>query len=195
MGKLVIAEFLTLDGVMQAPGGEDEDRSGGFDRGGWQRPYYDDVGSKAVVEGIEKADGYLLGRKTYELFAGYWPTAPLEERTVAEPLNSRPKYVVSRTLPEPLKWSKASLIKGDIVREVTALKAREDLMLMGSGELAQTLINANLVDEYSLMVHPLVLGKGKRLFREGGNNLTLKLLSSTTTSKGVMMLRYQTERP
>lgn len=195
MGKLVVAEFLTLDGVLQAPGGEDEDRSDGFDKGGWQRPYFDDVFMKAVVDGINAADGYLLGRKTYDIFSAYWPTSSSpEERTVAEPLNSRPKYVASRTLAEPLKWDKASLVKGDVVREVAALKERENLMVMGSGELAQTLINANLVDEYSLMFHPLVLGKGKRLFREGGKNQTLRLLSSTTTSKGVVIARYQNER-
>src|SRR5438093_12075918 len=105
MRNLVVNEFLTFDGVMQAPGGEDEDRSGGFEHGGWQQSYFDDVFGKAVEEGMAGAGGFVLGRRTWELFAGYWPTAPAEEQAVAEPLNTLPKYVATRTLPEPLAWS------------------------------------------------------------------------------------------
>ncbi len=196
MGDLVVTEFLTLDGVMQGPGGQDEDRSGGFDRGGWQMPYYDDVFAKAVTEEIGGASGYLLGRKTYDIFSAYWPTAPQEEQTVAVPLNSRPKYVVSNTLREPLAWNNSRLIKGDLVREIGALKEHngKKILVIGSGELAQSLMAADLVDEYYLMFHPLILGKGKRLFREGGKVQALRLVSSLTTSKGVIIARFRPER-
>ncbi len=196
MGKLVVAEFLTLDGVMQGPGGEEEDRSGGFDRGGWQRPYYDEVFGKTVTEGIAKADAYLLGRRTYDIFAAYWPTAQPEDQSIAGPLNSRPKHVVSRTLKEPLPWNNSTLIKGDIAEGVAAIRNQpgKNIMLMGSGELAQILMKEDLVDEYSLMFHPLVLGKGRKLFREGGRLQTLNLVGSTTTSKGVLMATYRPAR-
>ena len=195
MRKLIVSEFLTMDGVMQAPGGENEDRDGGFDRGGWQRPYFDNVFAKAVIEGIGGSGGFVLGRRTYDIFSAYWPTASSEEKDVADPLNNLPKYVVSRTLREPLVWRNSILLKGDVADEIRSLKEQpgRDLMMMGSGELAQTMIKEGLVDEYGLMIHPLVLGKGKRLFREGGNGQVLKLLSSATTSTGVLILRYRTE--
>ncbi len=196
MRKLVVSEFLTLDGVMQGPGGKDEDRSGGFDLGGWQMSYFDDVAAKIVIDGINEAGGYLFGRRTYDIFAGYWPKAPPEEKSVADPLNNKPKYVVSRTLREPLAWAGSHLIKGDVATQVKALKEQpgNDIMIMGSGELVQTLMKEGLVDEYFLMVHPVVLGKGKRLFRDDGAYQTLSLVSSTTTPKGVVMARYRTEQ-
>ena len=195
MRKLIVSEFLTLDGVMQAPGGKDEDPSGGFDRGGWQMPYFDDVFAKRVVAGISNSGGFVLGRKTYDLFFAYWPTAPQEQKDVAVPLNALPKYVVSRTLREPLKWENSILLKDDIAEEIRSLKDQpgRDLMTMGSGELVQTMIKEGLVDEYYLMIHPLVLGKGKRLFREGGAGQVLKLVESASSSTGVMILRYQVE--
>ncbi len=195
MRKLVVSEFLTLDGVMQAPGGADEDRSGGFNHGGWQRPYFDDISARTIVEGLNDSGGFVLGRRTYEIFAAYWPTAPTEEQDFAGPLNSLPKHVASKTLREPLAWNNSTLIKGDIVKGIASLKDQpgKNLMVIGSGDLAQTLIEHDLVDEYFLMIHPLVLHSGRRLFREGGEPRRLKLLDSKTTSNGVMILRYQTD--
>jgi dihydrofolate reductase len=196
MRKLTVSEFLTLDGVMQAPGSPDEDRSGGFNHGGWQLQYFDDIGAKEIIEGITEAGGFLLGRKTYEIFATYWPTAPEEEQAVAGPLNNLPKFVVSKTLREPLAWNNSTLIAGNVAEEVAKLKRQSgnDIRVIGSGELVQTLMKHDLVDEYDLMIHPLVLGSGKHLFREGGSNQTLKLLDFKTTSKGVTILKYKTEK-
>ncbi len=195
MRKIIVSEFLTLDGVMQAPGSPDEDRSGGFNYGGWQEQYFDDIGFKEIVEGITETGGFLLGRKTYEIFASYFPTAPAEMQAVAGPLNNLPKFVVSKTLREPLAWNNSTLISGDVVKEVARLKRQSgnDLRVIGSGELVQTLMKHDLVDEYYLMIHPLVLGSGKHLFREGGSKQALKLLDFKTTSKGVMILKYKTE--
>src|SRR6185503_15981137 len=122
MRKLIVSEFLTLDGVMQAPGGADEDRSGGFEHGGWQQSYIDDIFGNFIVEGIAGASGFVLGRKTYEIFAGYWPTAPAEEKVIADPLNNFPKFVASRTLSEPLGWNNSKLIAGDLAEGVKKLK-------------------------------------------------------------------------
>jgi len=196
MRKLVVSEFLTLDGVMQAPGGPDEDRSGGFKHGGWQLPYFDDIFAKAVIEGLAGAGGFILGRKTYEIFAAYWPTAPAEEQAAAGPLNNLPKFVASKTLRESLAWNNSTLIAGDVVKEVAKLKQQsgKNLQVIGSGELVQTLMKRDLVDEYALMIHPLVLGSGIHLFREGGSKQALKLIDSKTTSKGVMILKYETEK-
>ncbi len=196
MRKIIVSEFLTLDGVMQAPGSPDEDRSGGFEHGGWQLPYFDDSFAKAVIEGLTEAGGFILGRKTYEIFAAYWPTAPVEEQAVAGPLNNLPKFVVSKTLHEPLAWNNSTLIAGDVVKEVDKLKRESgnDIRVIGSGELVQTLMKHDLVDEYDLMIHPLVLGSGKHLFRERGSKQTLKLLDFKTTSKGVTILKYKTEK-
>jgi dihydrofolate reductase len=193
MRRLVVTEFLTLDGVMQAPGLPDEDRSGGFEHGGWQAPYFDQVFADAVVEGIAGAGGFVLGRKTYEILGGYWPTAPAEERDVAEPLNSLPKYVASRTLGEPLAWSNSTLITGDVPDGVRRLKEEpgRDLGVIGSGELVQALMRQGLVDEYRLMIHPLVLGSGSRLFRNGNERRPLTLVDSTTTTTGVLLATYR----
>lgn len=196
MRKIIVSEFLTLDGVMQAPGSPDEDRSGGFNHGGWQMPYFDDIFAKAIIEGLTGAGGFVVGRKTYEIFAAYWPTAPAEVQAFAEPLNNLPKFVASKTMREPLAWNNSTLIAGDVVKEVAKLKRQSgnDLRVIGSGELVQTLMKHDLVDEYDLMIHPLVLGSGKHLFREGGSKQTLKLLDFKTTSKGVTILKYKTEK-
>jgi dihydrofolate reductase len=193
MARLVVSEFLTLDGVMQAPGGPDEDRRGGFEHGGWQQSYFDDIFGKAITEGIAGAGGFVLGRKTYEIFAGYWPTAPAEEREVAEPLNSLPKYVASRTLREPLAWNNSTLISGDMVDGLRKLKQQpgKDLLVIGSGDLAQTLIEHDLVDEYNLMIHPVVLGSGARLFRDGKTKRPLRLIDATPTTTGVLIATYR----
>ena len=190
--KLVAVEFLTLDGIMQGPGGPNEDREGGFEHGGWQMPYNDEVMGKAASEGISSAGGYLFGRKTYEIFAAYWPHQP-DDAPFAATLNELPKYVASRTLKEPLEWAKSTLLKGDVADEVRKLKEQpgEDLVLMGSGDLAQTLMAHDLIDEYSLWIHPIVLGNGKRLFRDGGPTKPLRLVDSTTSGTGVLLLTYR----
>ena len=187
MRRVIVSEFLSLDGVMQAPGNTDE----GFQYGGWQRPYFDDVMGAVVDKGLKAAGGLLLGRRTYDHFAGCWPTAPEEQEP--ELMNDLPKFVASSTLKEPLAWSNSALLKGDVPGEVAELKERAggDLMVLGSGELAQTLMGHNLVDEYQLMVHPVVLGNGKRLFRDDGSRRLLRLVNSTTTGTGVLLLTYR----
>jgi dihydrofolate reductase len=166
MRKLIVSEFLTLDGVMQASGGVDEDPSGGFEHGGWQGPYWDDIGGAAVTDLMDATGGILLGRRTYELFAGFWPTV---DDAFAAVMNSLPKHVASTTLEEPLAWNNSRLIKGDVAGEIAKLKEDpgKDIQVIGSGGLVQTLMEHQLVDEYRLMIHPIVLGSGKRLFRDG----------------------------
>jgi dihydrofolate reductase len=192
MSKVVVSTFLSLDGVMQAPGSSEEDRSSGFEHGGWQMPYFDDVMGQAVGQGFATTDGFLLGRKTYEIFAGYWPNQPDDDPTAAA-MNGMQKYVASRTLQEPLQWSNSTLLKGDVVEEIAKLKQQggNELQVIGSGEFAQTLIDSDLVDEYRLMVHPIVLGTGKRLFRDGTKKTPLRLVDSTTSTTGVLILTYQ----
>jgi dihydrofolate reductase len=192
MSNLIVSEFLSLDGVMQAPGSPDEDPSGGFEHGGWQLPYLDDAAGSAISEGMATTGGFLLGHKTYELFAGFWPSQP-DDDPFAATLNSLPKYVASTTLQEPLAWRNATLLQGDVAEAVAKLKQQpgEDLVVLGSGELAQTLMRHGLVDEYRLMVHPLVLGSGKRLFRDGNPRAALRLVDSKTTTTGVLILTYE----
>lgn len=192
MRKVIVSEFLTLDGIMQAPGGSDEDLEGGFEHGGWQMPYFDDVAGSAVDEGFAAAGGLLLGRKTYEIFAGYWPNQPADDPFVGT-MNSMPKFVASRTLEEPLKWQNSTLLTGDVAEEVTKLKEQPGghLMVIGSGDFAQTLMQHGLVDELALMVHPLVLGSGKRLFRDGNPRTPLRLVDSKTSGTGVLILTYE----
>jgi dihydrofolate reductase len=193
MRKVIVSEFVSLDGVMQAPGHLDEDRDGGFEQGGWQVPYFDDVMGSAVDKGLRTAGGLLLGRRTYEHFAGYWPTAPEDQEP--ELMNDLPKFVASTSLAEPMAWSNSTLLKGDVAVEVAKLKDRSggDLLVLGSGDLAQTLMRDNLVDEFRLMVHPLVIGSGKRLFRDGDSRKSLRLVDSTTTGTGVLLLTYSPE--
>jgi len=190
MAKIVVSEFVTLDGVMQGPGGKDEDTSGGFDKGGWQFNYPDHSAGATVPEGFERADGLLLGRRTYEIFAGYWPTVPADD-IVGKSMNRFQKYVVSTTLTEPLGWENSMLIKGDVPAAVNELRAKpgKDILVIGSGELTQTLIANNLVDEYRLMVYPFILGQGKKLFRDGTEGPRLRLASSTEVG-GVLLLTY-----
>jgi dihydrofolate reductase len=192
MRKLVVTEFLTLDGVMQGPGDLNEDRSGGFDQGGWQLAFFDDVFGRAVLDGFANAGGFLLGRRTYEIFAAYWPNQPAED-PVAGPLNSLPKHVVSTTLREPLSWQNSNLVSGNVAHEIASLKDQpgKEIQVIGSGELVQTLIRNELVDEYRLMIHPIVLGNGKRLFREGGTPARMRLVDSKTTTTGVLILTYE----
>lgn len=191
MRRLVINEQLTLDGVMQGPGAPDEDTSGGFEHGGWAMPFFDEAMGRAAAEGMGSAGGLLLGRKTYEIFAAYWP-AQGADVPFATFLNTVPKYVVSRTAREPLAWNNSHLLQGDVGEAVTELKEGDggDLVVLGSGELAQTLIEQRLIDVYELWVVPIVLGSGKRLFRQGVPRTGLNLVTSTTSSTGVVMLTY-----
>jgi dihydrofolate reductase len=192
MRKVIVNEFMTLDGIMQAPGGEDEDTSGGFAHGGWHLQYFDELAEKWVLRGITEAGGFLLGRRTYEIFAAYWPNASEEEQVIAEPLNTKPKYVASTTLTEPLEWQNSTLLQGDVPRAVSALKQGDgaDVHVIGSTQLVQTLIEHDLVDELRLMIDPLLLGGGKTIFRDDGALRPLRLVDSQVTSTGVILATY-----
>ena len=194
MRKLVVAEFLSLDGVMQAPGAKDEDREGGFEYGGWQMGYNDDVSGERIGRSMAETGAFLLGRKTYEIFAAYWPTQP-DDNPFAKILNGLPKYVASTTLSEPLAWKSSTLLQGDVAEAVAELKRGEggNIVVLGSGGLVQTLFENDLVDEYALTISPVVLGSGKRLFRALPKK-SLKLADSVTTSTGVLMATYVPER-
>ena len=191
MRMLRVIEFLSLDGVMQAPGAPDEDTEGGFRHGGWQRPYLDEVVGAAAAEGMAATDAYLFGRKTYEKMAAYWPTAP-EDDPYARHLNSTVKYVASRTL-QALEWQNAQLLRGGVAKEVAALKEQPggNIAVLGSGDLVQTLIAHDLVDEYFLAVFPIVLGGGKRLFREADQARKLTLVDCKPTGTGCVLLTYR----
>jgi dihydrofolate reductase len=192
MRKVIANEWMTLDGVVQAPAYADEDTSGGFEHGGWHTPYFDDASMSWVVENVSGAGGYLLGRGTYERFAAHWPNAAGEEQMLAEPLNSLPKYVASTTLAEPLEWQNSTLLRGDVAKAVAELKAEDgrDLHVIGSPGLVQSLIGHDLIDELQLMIDPLVVGGGKRLFRDDGGLRPLRLVESQVTSTGAIIATY-----
>jgi dihydrofolate reductase len=194
MRKLTVSEFVSLDGVMQAPGGADEDTEGGFRQGGWQMAYFDDVAGERIGASMAQTGAFLFGRKTYEIFASYWPTQP-DDNPFAKILNGLPKYVASTTLGEPLAWQNSTLLQGDVAKAVAELKEGEggNIVVLGSGGLVQTLYENDLVDEYALMIHPIVLGSGKKLFRDVPKK-PLKLADSVTTSTGVVMATYVPER-
>jgi dihydrofolate reductase len=191
MRKVIVDEFMSLDGVMQAPGGEEEDTSGGFQHGGWSMQYIDEPAQKRVLEGIVEAGGFLLGRRTYDIFAAYWPNAPEEEQVIAEPLNTKPKYVASRTQTE-LEWQNSTVLDGDLADAVTALKQEDggDLHVIGSTELVQSLLDLGLVDELRLMINPVVVGGGKGIFRDDGQLRPLRLVESETTPSGAIFATY-----
>jgi dihydrofolate reductase len=190
MRKLITSTFLTLDGVMQAPGGPGEDESGGFAHGGWSVNYWDDLMGEVKSEEFDHPFDMLLGRRTYEILGAYWPTAP--EEAGGKPLNDATKYVASRGRPS-LDWGPAVLIEGDAAQGVAALKEGDgpELQVHGSGNLAQTLIRHGLVDEYHLWVFPLVLGRGKRLFADGTISAALRLVDSKMSTTGVFMGTYE----
>jgi dihydrofolate reductase len=192
VAKIVVSEFLTLDGVMQAPGDPNEDRSGGFEHGGWQLVYFDDVFGQTMMDAFAATGGLLLGRRTYETFAAHWPNQPAED-PLAGMMNGLAKYVVSSTLTEPLAWQNSSLIRDDVAGDVGRLREQpgKEIQVIGSGELVQTLVQHDLVDEYRLMIHPLVLGTGKRLFREGTSVTRLRLIDTKPTTTGVLILTYE----
>ena len=191
MSKIIVFNSLTLDGVMQAPGRLDEDVRGDFPYGGWATPYSDPEMGKAAAESGATAGGLLLGRRTYEDFFQVWPNRT--DNPYTDVLNNSQKYVASGTLKEPLPWMNSTLLKGNVPEAVAALKAQQgkDLVILGSGELIQTLMQYQLIDQFVLLIHPLVLGTGRRLFREGSTYSTLQLVDSRTTPSGVVIATYQ----
>jgi dihydrofolate reductase len=189
--RVVVTNHLTLDGVMQAPGRPDEDLRGGFEHGGWSLPYGDAVMGSVMAEGMARGGPLLLGRRTYEDFAGFWPNQTDNPFTAV--LNNVQKYVASTTLEEPLPWGNTTLLKGDAAEAVARLKEQpgKDLVILGSGALIQSLMRHNLIEEYLLMIHPLVLGSGRRLFTDGGAFAALRLVDTKTTTTGVVIATYQ----
>jgi dihydrofolate reductase len=192
MRKVIVNEWMTLDGVVQAPGAADEDSTGGFQHGGWHLPYFDDLSREWVVEGYAKAGGFLFGRRTYESLAAYWPNASNEEQPVAQPLNTKPKYVASRTLTGPLPWQNSTVLQGDVAAAVAGLKQEDgnDLHVIGSSELAHTLIEHGLVDDLRVMIDPLLVGGGKRIFRDDGARRPLRLVEAKMTTTGAILATY-----
>lgn len=192
--RLVVQEYMSLDGIVQAPSYPDEDTSGGFTRGGWNAPYIDEDALRWTIESVQSADAYLLGRGTFEMFAKHWPNASPAEAPppLAEPLNSRPKFVASTTLREPLGWSHAQLLRGDVVQAVWGKKhsGNGTLLCIGSPGLARTLLEADLVDELRLMIDPVLLGSGKRVFPEGNALRRFEVKASRTTRLGAILVTY-----
>jgi dihydrofolate reductase len=192
MGILTIATFMTLDGVMQAPGGPDEDRDGGFEHGGWSFPYFSDDMGEVVNDGFGRAEAILLGRRTYEIFAASWPNFPDKDDPVASRLNALPKYVVSTTLGQA-EWEPTTIVRGNVAGEVAKLKEQfaGEIQVHGSASLAQTLHTHGLIDEYRLFIEPLVLGAGKRLFEPGAEPTALRLVDSRPMGKGAVFATYR----
>ncbi|HET9291718.1 MAG TPA: dihydrofolate reductase family protein [Actinomycetota bacterium] len=191
MREITVFNSVTLDGVTQAPGRPDEDTRGGFANGGWAAPYMDEVMGRVAAEGMAGPGALLLGRRTYEDFHGFWPHQT--DNPFTEVLDNTRKYVASRTLREPLPWRNSTLLEGDAAEAVARLKEQpgEDLTVLGSGELVQSLRRRDLVDRYVLLIHPLVLGSGRRLFPDGGPASTLRLVGSVPTTTGVIIATYQ----
>ena len=192
MRKLVAGTFLTLDGVMQAPGGPDEDRDGGFEHGGWLVPYFDDTFAEIMSEWTLRAGAFLLGRKTYDIFAGSWPNATDPADEIANALNSRPKHVASRT-PRKLAWNNSMQLKGDVATAVARLKQQDggEIQVHGSGDLLQTLLQHDLVDTLRLWQFPVTVGKGKRLFGEGTLARSFELVDTQANSMGAVLHVYE----
>jgi len=189
MGRLTVDMFLTLDGVVQAPGAPEEDPADGFRHGGWQAPFMDEESGEAITHHIAKMDALLLGRKTYDIFAAYWPKQS-NDMAIAKKLNAAPKYVASRTL-KTLAWQNSRLIDGDLAAAVTALKKKHgEVRTIGSAGLVQSLLQHDLVDRFNLWVYPLVLGEGKRLFGTGTVPTGLRLVESKSYPGGGVHLVY-----
>ncbi len=192
MRKLVVGTFLTLDGVMQAPGGPNEDREGGFEHGGWLVPYFDEKLGEIMTEWTRRAGAFLLGRKTYEIFAASWPKSTDPGDEIATALNTRPKFVASRTL-DKVNWNNSRLLKGDVAEEVAKLKQQEggEIQVHGSGDLLQTLLKHNLIDTFRIWQFPVVIGAGKRLFDEGTIPGSLRLVDTQQTTTGAVLHVYE----
>lgn len=194
--ELTVTEFVTLDGVVQAPGGPEEDTSGGFTHGGWVQPHFSEEMGAHIVDIFSRADAFLLGRGTYEIFAGYWPRVTTPDDPIARPLNTLPKYVASTTL-RRVDWANSTLLEGDTVEAVRRLKASpgRELQVHGSGGLLQTLLAHDLVDVLHLHVIPVTLGSGRRLFGAGTQPRMLQLAASRITPNGVALLTYRRAGP
>jgi dihydrofolate reductase len=191
MRQITVVNSLSLDGVMQAPGRLDKDRRGGFEQGGWAQAYNDEVMGREMGNGMSGRGALLFGRRTYEDFASIWPNRT--DNPFTPVLNNSQKYVVSRTLEEPLPWVNSTLLKGDAAEMVARLKAEpgDNLTILGSGELVRSLVRRNLIDTFVLLIHPLLLGRGRRLFDDDGALAALTLVSSVPTTKGVIIATYQ----
>ena len=192
MRKLVVGTFTTLDGVMQAPGGPDEDRDGGFRHGGWLVPYFDEKFVEIMTDWTKRAGAFLLGRKTYEIFAGSWPKSSDPADEIATALNTRPKFVASRTL-DTLAWNNSHLLKGDVAEEVEKLKAQEggEIQVHGSSNLIQALLKHDLVDTLRIWQFPVVLGTGKRLFGEGTIPRSFRLVDTQMNTTDAVLHVYE----
>jgi dihydrofolate reductase len=193
MSRILVLESLSLDGVMQAPGRADEDLRGGFMHGGWAVPYNDPVMFKVMAEGMSQAGPLLFGRRTYQDFFKVWPARTDSPFSAA--LDNAEKYVASTTLTEPLPWKNSTLLKGAAADTVARLKRDldKDLLVMGSGELVRSLMRHSLIDEYFLLIHPLLIGSGRRLFPDDGSFAALRQVNSVTTTTGVLMATYRPE--
>jgi dihydrofolate reductase len=187
MGKVILSEFVTLDDVMEAPGGGE-----GFEQGGWQIPFFDEDINAYARGVLFESDALLLGRVTFELYAEAWPSIT-DDEGFADRMNSMPKFVASRTMTEPLAWN-ATLIKGDVVEEVNRLKQDRTLLINGSQELVRALMQRSLIDDYRIWIHPVVLGAGRRLFSDGIGVKGLSLKETRTTSSGVVILALDAAR-
>ena len=194
MGRIVTFTSVTLDGVMQAPGRADEDTRTGFKHGGWAARYADAVSAGFAGESMGRTSGLLLGRRTYEDFFSFWPKQ--KDNMFTDALNNQQKYVVSHTLKEPLEWKNSTLLKGDPMEAVRRLRAgsEDNLVVLGSGQLVRSLLSHDLVDEYVLLIHPLVLGSGTRLFADGGTKADLTLQGVKPTTTGVLIATYRPVR-
>jgi dihydrofolate reductase len=192
--RITVFNHLTLDGVMQSPAAPDEDPRDGFDRGGWAVGHEDDVMDRFIGEAMGRSTGMLLGRRSYEHMLGYWNTQPDSPFTPV--LNNSQKYVASTTLRDPMPWPNSTLLTGDVPAAVAELKQQGEgsLTVLGSGELLQTLMAHHLVDEFTLVIHPVVLGSGRRLFTDRGAYAQLEVTDSVTTTKGLMIATYRTMR-
>ncbi len=192
MRKLVVGTFLTLDGVMQAPGGPEEDRDGGFAHGGWSVKFWDELMGQRIVEDVRQAGALLLGRRTYEIFAAHWPRVTDKDDPVAFKLNSAPKYVASRTLTR-VEWNNSSLISGDVAAHVARIKEQPggEIQVHGSSNLIQTLLKHDLVDEFRLWIFPVMVGHGKQLFGDGTIPRALRLVDTKASTTGVVIQRYE----
>ena len=190
MRKLMVTTFLSLDGVMQGPGGGDEDRTGGFEHGGWSVPYFDSMVLDRMTQLVDRAGALLLGRRTYEIFAATWPLAAADDPIGAK-LNRMPKFVASRTL-DTVTWENSTLLAGDVAEAVRDLKRGDgdEIQVHGSGDLIQTLIANDLVDEFHLLVFPVLIGSGKLLFDRGTVPAGLKLVENGTSETGIVISRY-----
>jgi dihydrofolate reductase len=191
VSKLVVLEYVSLDGVIQAPGHAAEDPAGGFAHGGWTGPFISQH-PHFVAESFAAADAFLFGRLTYEIFAGHWPAVTDPGDPIAQALNTRPKYVAAASPPD-LAWAGTTVLDGDVAGRVAELKARpgRELLVVGSGQLAQGLADHGLVDEYRLLVHPIVVGSGKKLFRDGVPLTSMRLVEVTASTGGLVLLTYR----